>query len=153
VGILRDQAEEHLIYWALVYTLWGDTMTMHSYYLYQCTALLGWSLGFRGVSDSTSAHVLHQPTSCRSEYFYNHVHSQNLIGTDIAWIEVSVELRIKQAKSNSEDGFRIGGISNGSGIQIMEVGCVQYRDQEQSIPIYGNQINRSQMRSEVTRVE
>ena len=60
--------------------------------------------GFRTVA---SAHVLRQPTSCRSEYFYNQCpRVQNLIVTERSLIEVSVGLRRKQAKSNSIDGFR-----------------------------------------------
>src|SRR5882724_13674226 len=62
------------------------------------------SEGFQTVA---SAHALHQPTSCRSEYFYNqHPQVRNLIRTECSLIEVSIGLRRKQAKSNSIDGFR-----------------------------------------------
>src|SRR5882724_7641150 len=60
--------------------------------------------GFRTVA---SAHVLCQPNSCGSEYFYNQCPQvQNLIGTERSLIEVSVGLRRKQPKSNSIDRFR-----------------------------------------------
>src|SRR5882724_11583886 len=60
--------------------------------------------GFRTVA---SAHVLCQPTSCGSEYFYNQCpRVRNLIGTESRLIEVSVGLRRKQAKSNSVDRFQ-----------------------------------------------
>src|SRR5882724_5587035 len=60
--------------------------------------------GFRTVA---SAHALSQPTSCRSEYFYNQrPRVWNLIGTEHSLIEVSIGLRRKQAKSNSIDGFQ-----------------------------------------------
>src|SRR5882724_10276217 len=60
--------------------------------------------GFRTVA---SARALRQPTSCRSEYFYNQrPQVWNLIGTEHSLIEVSVGLRRKQAKSNSIDGYR-----------------------------------------------
>jgi len=38
--------------------------------------------GFQRDSDSASAHALRQPTSCRSEYFYNQIHKLDLIGTE-----------------------------------------------------------------------
>ena len=73
----------------------------------ECTALLGQRSVMEGFWTVASAHALHQPTSCRSEYFCNQCPQvRNLIRTEHSLIEVSIRLRRKQAKSNSIDGFR-----------------------------------------------
>src|SRR5882724_11976527 len=94
----------------------GSTLTHKTSSRSRCSnvvlrvSALHYSAGDR-VSDGfwtvASACALHQPTSCRSEYFYNQCPQvRNLIGTERSLIEVSVGLRRKQAKSNSIDRFR-----------------------------------------------
>jgi len=49
----------------------------------ECTALLGWKLGFGGVLDSGFSLCTVPTYYCRSEYFYSqHPQVQNLIRTE-----------------------------------------------------------------------
>ena len=79
-----------------------------------------------------SARALRQPTSYRSEYFYNQCpRVRNLIGTERSLIEVSVGLRRKQAKSNSVDRFRNTEVfSDRPGFQIMKADYFWYMEIE-----------------------
>ena len=83
------------------------------------------SEGFRTVA---SARALRQPTSCRSEYFYNqHPQVPNLIGTEHS-LNRSEHRVQNEASKEYRWNSKYRGISNRPGIRIMKADYFRYME-------------------------
>jgi len=107
-----------------------------------------------GFGQWLQAHALRQPTSCRSEYFYNQrPRSSELIGTEHSLNRVSIEFIMKQAKSNWIDRIwntEVFPIDLDFGIWKLIISGI-WKSRVRGIPSGWELDYRSWMMSEVTR--